>query len=43
MNESDQQILTAAVMHEAGVSVPLLWVHYQSIGGTEMETGSPPT
>ena len=37
MNEADQQILTAAVMHEAGVSAIVLWVHYLSIGGTEME------
>jgi hypothetical protein len=37
VNEADQQILTAAVMHEVGMSVPVLWVHYLSIGGTEME------
>jgi hypothetical protein len=37
VNEADQQILTAAVMHEVGVSVPVLWVHYLSIGGAERE------
>ena len=36
MNEADQQILTAAVMREAGLSLPVLWVHYLSIGGGEM-------
>jgi hypothetical protein len=33
---ADQQILTAAVMREVGLSVPVLWVHYLSIGGSEM-------
>lgn len=37
MKEADQQILTTAVMHEVGVGVPALWVHYLSIGGSEME------
>lgn len=37
VNEKDQQILTAAVMHEVGVSPSVLWVHYLSIGGSEME------
>jgi hypothetical protein len=37
VNEADQQILTAAVMHEVGVSLAVLWVHYLSIGGVEME------
>jgi hypothetical protein len=37
MNEADQQILTTAVMHEVGVSLTMLWVHYLSIGGAEME------
>jgi hypothetical protein len=37
VNEADQQILTTAVMHEVGVSVIVLWVHYLSIGGAEME------
>jgi hypothetical protein len=35
VNEADQQILTAAVMQEVGVSVIVLWVHYISIGGAE--------
>jgi len=37
VKEADQQILTAAVMREVGMSVPLLWVHYLSIGGSETE------
>lgn len=37
MNEADQQILTTAVMREVGVSLTMLWAHYLSIGGTEME------
>jgi hypothetical protein len=38
VKEADQQILTTAVMHEVGMSVPVLWVHYFSIGGRETKS-----
>ncbi|AUI51818.1 hypothetical protein [Arthrobacter crystallopoietes] len=37
MNEADQQILTAAVLSEVGSGVPMLWIHYLSIGGSDSE------
>ena len=34
VDAADQQILTIAVLREAGVTTSMLWVHYLSVGGS---------